>query len=535
MNDEWVNRLELLLALVGLALLGGGHWLAQQNRSEKDRRARDRVLLALGLLGALAYTNFGFLHFGNFIHTWDTYHYYIGSKYFPELRYDRLYECTAIADAESGLRAVVEKRSFTDLRTNALVKARAILANPQECKQHFTLERWEDFKHDVGWFRSRVPRKWEMIQHDHGYNATPVWHLAGHALSNLSRASTAQVMLLTLLDPLYLLLMIGLIYWAFGWRTSALALLVFGTCFPSKFFWTGGAFLRHDWLFFLVACICWLKKGRPLLAGLAIAYATTLRIFPGLVLIGPLLAAIEIFRRERRLDRTYLRLFAGAALGVAVLLPASYALSGGWETYQRFAQNTAKHASTPLTNHMGLRTVLSYRPSTIGAVLRDPRAEDPWKSFREARLKSFAQVKPVFVLAVLGFLTLLYFAVKPAGTEPWVAAALSVTVIAVGAELTCYYYAFVIALALLQQKRSEVGLLLLAFTATTMFIGIAPFPNMSTWDDEKYVAMSVAALVAFSGVLWLFTAQGAKHGLGPEAPLPPKRQKKAARLTQRPS
>ena len=146
-----------------------------------------------------------------------------------------------------------------------------------------------------------------------------------------------------------------------------------GCNFPSRYYWTGGAFLRHDWLFYTVAVVCLLKKEKFFLAGLALAYSTLLRLFPGLMVIGPLLAGIEWVRVHRKLDPRFLKFVAGGAIGVAILFPLSLGLSklgsvppaatdakaGPVDIWLKFAQNTSKHASTPLTNHMGLRTVLS--------------------------------------------------------------------------------------------------------------------------------------------------------------------------------
>jgi len=50
-----------------------------------------------------------------------------------------------------------------------------------------------------------------------------------------------------------------------------IALAVFATNFPSRFYWTGGAFLRWDWLFYYVGGACLLKKEKPFLAGLFFA------------------------------------------------------------------------------------------------------------------------------------------------------------------------------------------------------------------------------------------------------------------------
>ncbi|MFZ5469512.1 MAG: hypothetical protein ACOZIN_08755 [Myxococcota bacterium] len=520
-NDHTVNRLQLSLAVLGMLLLGWGYWLAHSGRPDAHKKWRDRALAVLGLLGALAYPNFGWLHFpnSNFVHAWDTYHYYLGAKYFPELGYELLYDCTVVADAEAGgaRLAHAKRRIITDLRTNEMVRTTEVLAHPERCKASFSPERWSAFEKDVDFFRARESTdRWEKIQHDHGYNATPVWTALGYLLTNLGPASTPQVVALNLFDPLYLMLMALLVWWAFGWRVAAVAMLVFGTHFPNRFYWTGGAFLRHDWLFYLVACVCLLKKERFFLAGLSIAYATVLRLFPAFVVVGPAFAAVDVLWRERRVDRRWLTFFAGGALGVLLLSTLAAPLSGGFSTYRAFAKNTSKHANTPLTNHMGLRTALSYRPSTIGALMRDGKTFDPWKKWKDARLEAFHSALPLYVAIALGFAVLLYFAIRGAGNEPWMAAALSTGMIAVGAELTCYYYGFVVAIATLWLKKREVGLLLLTLCGVTHFIHWAPFPNMSGWDDEKYVAMSFAALVAFGGVMWAFTPHAEKYCLPEE-------------------
>ena len=74
--------------------------------------------------------------------------------------------------------------------------------------------------------------------------------------------------------------------WAFGWRTTCVALAVFATNFPSRFYWTGGAFLRWDWLFYFVGGVCLVKKERNVLGGFFLGYSTLLRIFPVFVSAG---------------------------------------------------------------------------------------------------------------------------------------------------------------------------------------------------------------------------------------------------------
>lgn len=549
-NDLSSRKWEFVLAVLGCWLLYWWHQKEREGTAKEAKRLFDRLLAIAGLVAALTYVNFGFFHFGNFIHGWDTFHYYVGSKYFRELSYDRLYECVAVADAEDPkLRRRVELRKITNLRTNALETTEEILKHPERCKEHFTAERWDSFKRDLNWFRNREsPKRWDDTSTDHGYNATPVWNIAGSLLANTGQASDTQIFVLNLIDPAYYLAMIGILWWAFGWRTLSVGLLAFATFFPSRFYWTGGAYLRWDWLFYTVASVALLKKDRPLLAGFALGYATLLRVFPGFVGVGPVLAAsIMVVRtvrarmkpavapaegadasssppppapvgfmpalREALLAsalRPYLRYFLGAALAVAVLVPVSIVVAGGSGAYKAFVQNTVKHKETPLTNYMGLRTVTAYRPSEAGRFLRTDKLTDPWKRWKDARLAGYKQARPLHYAIVLGFLVLIGLAVYRFPT-PWMAAAFGSMFIAVGVELTCYYYAFIIIPAMLWEKRRDVGWALLALTALSEIvsfgneIGLKWLPG---WLDEQYTLISAATLVAFGLVLWWFGPWG---------------------------
>ena len=81
--------------------------------------------------------------------------------------------------------------------------------------------------------------------------------------------------------------------------------------------------------------------------------STSLFIFAGpALLLG--------WRRLR--DRGLLRFFAGAAVAGVLLVSLSLVVSGGPSVYREFVQNTLKHESTPLTNDMGLRTLVAWRP-----------------------------------------------------------------------------------------------------------------------------------------------------------------------------
>ncbi|MBE2249505.1 MAG: hypothetical protein IAE78_08135 [Myxococcus sp.] len=640
-NDGSVQTVGFGVAIAAMLIVGWGMKLADEGRPLAFQRLRDRTMVTLGMAGVFAYFNFGHLHFGGFVHVWDTYHYYVGAKFFPELGYERMYDCAAVVDAENGRLAEVQRRNHTDLRTNLITKTDEVISNADQiCKQYFTPERWAVYTKDINSIRAMVnENRWKEIHIDHGYNATPVWTLAGQFFSNLVPATSDGLIKVNLLDPIYIFLSMLMIWWAFGARGFALAGIVLGCNFPNRYYWTGGAFLRHDWLFFMVASVCLLKKDKPFLGGLSFSYTVLLRLFPGLAAIGPALAAVEYFRRNKKLEPAFLKYLAGGAVGTLVLVGLSFALLtgappntltvelspadsgatkvlvtrvdtktrapttwlkgpalyptsslpglattpiegasgffiggaatapesptteasffsvriGGDETLQvplavgdtaatiaarvkeafeakaardadgsgvamwkRFAANTVKHASTPLTNLMGLRTVLTWRPSTVGNQMTDRLLIDAWKPWKDMKLELWKQMKPVFALLVLGAIALLYLALRHSGPKLYLGACLGVGMIVLGAELTNYYYCFLLCMAALYAEKREVGLLLAGLSAVTLFINFGWLQFQSHELDQQYTAMSFASVLAVPLVWWSFTKWGEQGAQPPE-------------------
>jgi hypothetical protein len=515
-NDRSVQFVQIGLVVVAIAVIYWGIELSKEKRAQAFQVLRNRLLLVLGFGGLLGYFNFGHMHFGSAndmwdIHIWDTYHYYMGAKYFPEVGYDNLYECAAVVDGESGRREEVERRVMTELKTNELIRAASVLDRPERCKSAFTAERWKAFTADLNLFRSWVSEgRWSEIHKDHGYNATPVWTIAGYFLANTAPASREQLVWLIILDPLYIIASAALIWWAFGFRGFALAMLALGTNFPNRYYWTGGAFLRHDWLFYLLASLCLLKKAKPALAGAAFSYTVLLRLFPGLAAFGPLLAAVVYFRKHRAVDRAFVRFVVSGLCTSIVLVTLSLGLMGGKESWIRFAQNTVKHANTPLTNHMGLRTVLSYRMDSVGSQLTDGAEIDPWGPWKAARLEHWNNLKPLFVLLFLGALVMIYRALSATGPSLWLGLSLGIGLIVFGAELTCYYYCFLMGMAVLASERREVGLIVATLSLLTLLVEVGAFAGQSHQLDEQYVVMSAATVLAVVAIWYLYSASGNK-------------------------
>src|SRR5262249_1164755 len=157
-------------------------------RLPRPTRAADRGLLAFGLLGLLGYFHFGALHGvgAGYVQRWDLAHYYLGAKYFPELGYTRLYQASAVAEADAGFESEVAERRQRDRGTGKFANGADALIEADRYRGRFSPARWRAFVADVvtlrGWLS---PARWAQSQMDHGYNGTPAWAIAASVLANL--------------------------------------------------------------------------------------------------------------------------------------------------------------------------------------------------------------------------------------------------------------------------------------------------------------------------------------------------------------
>ena len=215
-----------------------------------------------------------------YIHKTDSFHYYIGSKYFNELGYKHLYVCTALAELQLGYLTNLSKKSLRDLRDDSIVEAEKIRTEIENCNSRFTEDRWSSFKEDIDWFRARMSqKKWETVFYDHGFNATPVWLIVGQFVSNAISLDSKLWFVPFILDALLLCLMWLVVFRVFGVQSGALSLIAWSTLPLSDYGWVGGALLRHDWLVLTVVGLCMLKQGRYVVSAMSLAYGGLLRMF----------------------------------------------------------------------------------------------------------------------------------------------------------------------------------------------------------------------------------------------------------------
>jgi hypothetical protein len=453
-------------------------------------RLWDGGLLALGIAAVVCWTNLFQFHYSHFGHRTETYHYYIGSKYFRELGYTRLYYCTTVADAEVGSPDWAANRYIRNLETNSLESGQSALADPEACKRHFTPERWREFRRDLNELRKQSTEAyWLRMQQDHGYNATPVWGFFGSLLARTGSASRGQILALQLADLPLLALAWSAVAWTFGWRLLCVALLYWGTNYPGDFGWVGGSPLRQIELTAALLALCLLRRERELAAGFLLGLAVLVRVYPVFLLAGPGLAALAAMIRERRvfLARAHRRLLLGGLLSVATLVPLSALTSGGLDAWKSFAENSRLHLDKQTLNRVGLRTVLSYDHAKRMVAVDDAFVGDPYDPWQGAREETFARRLPLFVALVAGFMLLLAASVRE--QPPWASVVLATGLVTVAADLSNYYWAILMVYGLLWRRHPPVGVALCALSALGCIIA-----DRFLFADEIYMWISLAGI-----------------------------------------
>lgn len=429
------------------------------------RRYVEAALWPLAGLSILAYASLGFPYaHGPHINTYDAYHYYLGAKYFNELGYLYLYDATIVAAHEdnSPLRQVGDFRDQSDY---AIVPAQQAIAQQDRWRPNFTDARWESFKSDLAFFAPRMSiGGWRNALRDKGYNPPPVWTLTGSALAHAvpARPGTA-IFLLMHADFLFVILMTAALAWAFNIETALLAAVFFGINYTTPYSAVGAAFLRLDWLMWLVFGICLMKRNLPTLSGMALAYAALLRLSPALYGAGLVAVAVRQFRETRRIPGWIVRFTIGGLVGTAILIGLTFAvMPEPVDAWRGFAEKMATHNESLGTKRFGLQYLFVWTGEVQRADLfTDNRGWEGYDARKLARLENLQWA----LRAAQGFLLGL-FVVAASRKKPWEALTLGTILVFAFLAPTRYYYAQMIAFVPLlayqwPNRRRFLGLILL--------------------------------------------------------------------------
>jgi hypothetical protein len=417
----------------------------QRSASRLGERRAGQMLGLVALVAVAAYYNFGLFHGAGYVHYWEQFHYFLGSKYFSELGYDGLYVASLAAQQEALPDYPVQK-NVRDLRTNQVAPTYAVVGQETEVRRRFSPARWKAFVADNRHFlEANRPDYIEHIRLDHGFNPSPTWTFVARLFDRTVPANRFSLTLLGLLDPLLLLVMFVVLFRTYGARVGCLALIIFGLGYPWRYDWVGGAFLRQDWLAATVIAICMLKRERYAAAGALFAYASMVRIFPVLFLFGPAVLGVRaLVRREDR--RWALRLGTGFAVGVVACLAAGGLAGRGVSAWQGFGRNLEKYEGTWLTNNVGLANLPLYERDTMERKLVDWSLPEPWSMWQAHMDRLKAERRPLLLVNAAVMLAVL-------GAAAWrgrrdEAAALGPAVVFALALATCYYWVMLVVLPL---------------------------------------------------------------------------------------
>jgi len=345
------------LALLALAL----PWIERQNRP-RLHRLHTLALALVVLLGFGLYTNANWQN-RRYFNAYEFFHYHVGSKYFAELGYTRLYDAAVLVDRETGYQP--RTRDLSNLSAHEggpqFKRRGQVFAEEEAVRAPFDAARWSEFVRDVSFFRDELgPAMWEELLRDKGYNPTPVWTWVGRRLSEAfpptSRAALAP---LVALDVLLLFATLAAIAWAFGARAALFAAGFYFTHYCTSHSHFRAAFLRLDWLFALVTSMCLLRRGRPALAGGLLAWSTLLRVFPAAFALGPL----AVLLAGRGSERSAAARMVGAGLATGLVLLGLSLLDQGGGAWREFGAKIAEHDQRPASDTIGARKLFLW---TIG-------------------------------------------------------------------------------------------------------------------------------------------------------------------------
>jgi hypothetical protein len=467
------------------------------------------VLAALALVGHIDYQPF------EPIHHWEFYHYYVTTKYFPELGYSGLYDATVVADHEDDPAAYNPELTVRSLQTYETVTRGSIMERAEAIRSRFTPERWAAFKRDIAYFRQAAPERWRasQIQQDHGYNGSP---LVTAILGTLARQpflpTHSFIAAAAWLDIALVILAAGLAARFMGVEEALLFLFLWAVNPFNDYGVIGGAYLRVAHLIALFLALIAFRRARLASSGVLFAVATLLRAFPAFLAAG--LAAHDLLHPDRRsLVRRHARFYMslGAALFVLVAATSLQGSPDGRNAWGAFADKLALHGDKLSPNVLSLRYLFFYSDEHNAAALVRLWQEGRPRNWVVESRKTFDARLPYYVAVVAASLAALALVVRRGSPADGIFAGL----IVVYAWYHLSHYDFsVLALLpfLFPGSRAQLTALLVFWMAAAAWCLTPPAEAIA---DLKFLVLSSLMGVYFAVALALRYREGA---LGPQPP-----------------
>lgn len=316
--------------LVALAVVLIAGFLVERS-APRARGAVTASLVALTLVSVVAYPRFGRLHgSGSLVHGYEQFHFYLGSKYLREVRYDGLYPATLVAWEEIGRPAAPAKAR--DVRTYDRIPATELREFGEDVRLRFSDERWAAFKDDLqtsaGSWRTRPA----TLMTDYSNTGSPAWAMVALVATGTLTPDAGGALTMALSDTVLLsLLFLG------TWRVLNLRAACISLCMAllavRAFGYLGGSILRLDWLFAAASAALLAQRGRHRIAGLLLGYAIASKPFCALFALALGFHMIGRALRERRIPRDAVETVLAAVLGLVAAVAASSVVFGGFDIW----------------------------------------------------------------------------------------------------------------------------------------------------------------------------------------------------------
>ncbi len=453
--------------------------------------------------------------------TYNVYHYYLGAKYFDELRYLHLYTCSLAADSSEPA-VWSQDIPVRDLKTYRLVPREELPDCPVEA---FSAARWQELRRDLQELTARTDAHfWSNAVIDKGFNQTPFWVFTARIFTRLvALTDDLATRVLFNLDALLVALSLLLVARAFGARSALLTGIGLVTYFGTYQRLLGN-FLQYTWLALLLCAISLWKLKRDAASACCLSLATVLHGFPILLLSGLVARTAQRWlargkgdghdREELRRAVSYLALVGGTAALLAALCIPFVGVSAWVEFFRNITLHSRQLVAEPF--NIGLKNLVA---TAGGESLFKAHPYSYSKNYTDTltSMAQFEELYPVYVLlAALGgvlFVLSVRWARSDCDTFP-----LTLLFLYLFLPLSPYYYLSLVFIFLLPARESsaawasQTGLLvLLAFHLRSPFLpSYVSFRYDAHWPSELVLASYLVGVSAW------YTLESRHAALGSE-------------------
>lgn len=478
LDAQQVMDLQFWIALLMIIILSNLIVINNYKITINQAPFRKTMLIFLFMVTAIACVNYFYVSRtpGSYIHRWDIYHTYMGAKYYEELGYDRLYECSIYFDSQY-INFYEDLTRVRDLNTLQYIDASEI-KNNSDCELLFTQDRKEEFIEDLKFFNSLTyPQYWNRLFRDKGYNGSPFYTFIVSNIFNNIKLGYNNLIILSMIDILLIFTAFYFVYRAFGIWVALFALIFFCVNFPARFVHMGGSILRFDYLAYLIIGVCLFKLEKYKSSGVFLALSSMLKIFPVLFVAGLGLKAFSDVLTKRKIDKKYLSFFSIFFVAIIIFFILSISIGQGMDNWYNFFENMEMHNQQTAGFRVGFMHMFMFS----GEITE----EDPWTSYAEKQNMFEDRIGYFYIsiaIVVLLLITLMPF-MKDEDFMIIFGTALFFFIFA----STRYYYALLVLLFLLQAKCNKVIMMML-FTFTAISLWVYSFNKFDAFIYNYFVS-----------------------------------------------